>query len=121
MLLFKKKFQLLAYAPILFVGALIHYTLKRVLEIQRPINQFLLTPSYPSGHTFGAALLYWTLAFLLWKNNKPLAYVCIIIPLIIAFTRIALGVHWFTDVIAGLLLAGATVCFFITRVKKNNK
>ncbi|MEU1126954.1 phosphatase PAP2 family protein [Streptomyces sp. NPDC005899] len=73
--------------------------------------------AFPSGHamtamvTFG--LLLWLLrlygaAPLLWWTALVVAVVSVAG---VAFTRLYLGVHWLTDVLAGLLLGAAVTAF----------
>jgi undecaprenyl-diphosphatase len=56
--------------------------------------------SFPSGHSTLSFLIF----FILYDNHRINKYF-VIIPLLIAFSRIVLGVHYISDVIAGALLA----------------
>lgn len=65
--------------------------------------------SFPSGHALMSAVTYLTLGFVFsrrMKTNYPLA-VAIFLTLLIGVSRVILGVHWPTDVLAGWA-AGAT-------------
>lgn len=65
--------------------------------------------SFPSGHTTAAAATYAALALLFGRNRSRtvrgvLSAVAAAIAAAVATSRVLLGVHWVTDVIAGLLL-----------------
>jgi undecaprenyl-diphosphatase len=66
--------------------------------------------SYPSGHTFAVTFFFLFMAYLSNvrfsdpKVRWPLISACFAMPLIIGATRILLGVHWLTDVLAGFAI-----------------
>jgi undecaprenyl-diphosphatase len=73
------------------------------------------TFAFPSGHSITATLLYGLIGFLLWQAlrepwQRVLAVVaCGALIVAIGLSRIYLGVHWPSDVLAGWLLGGAWV------------
>ena len=95
---------------IIFSGAL-NTAIKETLQVSRPYQRdpgvFIVEESgysTPSGHSQGAATFYPLLGKLFW-----------ILPLLIGFSRIYLGVHYPTDVALGLILGYTTsvlVMFF---------
>lgn len=81
------------------------------------------TASFPSGHSAGAALTYLTLGLLLahaQESNAVKTYifaVSVLITVIVGLSRIYLGVHWPTDVLAGWSFgaAWALLCWIAVR------
>lgn len=71
------------------------------------------TLSYPRGHAMLSAVLYLTLGVLLaeaQKNPRAQLYilaVAIALTLIVGLSRVYLGVHWPTDVLAGWSIGAA--------------
>lgn len=59
--------------------------------------------SFPSGHTMSAVAFYGLLSLLLWRRGKPLpaAAAGLWVPLV-ALSRVYLGVHFPSDVLASL-------------------
>jgi membrane-associated phospholipid phosphatase len=62
--------------------------------------------SFPSGHALGSAALWGSLAVLLASRlGRPwLVSIAVVVPLVVAATRVLLGVHFASDVVAGLAL-----------------
>lgn len=66
--------------------------------------------SFPSGHALNNALaasVFFLVLAPMVKRRKLLAAAAIGIPLVTGLTRIGLGVHWTSDVVAGWLLGVA--------------
>ena len=67
------------------------------------------SPSFPSGHTFSASALYPGIALIMvrFSSSLPLKIALPLtsfgIALLVGYTRIYLGVHFFSDVVAGLV------------------
>ncbi len=93
----------------LAISQTITYGLKSLLSRERPynilkgLNTFdiiLKDYSFPSGHTSASFAIATTVAL----NIPKLSIVVFIIALIIGVSRIYLGVHYPTDVVAGMIL-----------------
>lgn len=68
--------------------------------------------SFPSGHASGSAALWCSVALLLVARMPRLAVaaVALVVPLVVAASRVLLGVHFLSDVVGGLALgAGLAV------------
>ncbi|MBT8202075.1 MAG: phosphatase PAP2 family protein, partial [Acidimicrobiia bacterium] len=82
------------------------------------------TASFPSGHTAAAVALYVGLALLMrWhaekRWTKAVAYsAAVVIPSIVALSRIYRGMHFTTDVVAGLALGLASVWVLATMYER---
>lgn len=109
------------WRPAVLLGAmLVSVVLATVvkLEVTRsrpPSTDFLLGPddalSFPSGHTLGASVLAFVLAYLLCsrsgtRTTAVLAYgAAAVLTLLVTYSRLYLGYHWLTDVVASLGVA----------------
>ena len=77
----------------------------------------LQTYSFPSGHAVAATVLYGFVAILLWSYIAPKVWRVVIGTAIVAvilgvgFSRVYLGAHYPTDVLAGLLEGVAWLSF----------
>lgn len=92
-------------------GILLSAVLKHGFDRPRPElvphGSIVYTSSFPSGHSMMSAIVYLTLGALLARaqpNRRLKAYlilVSVLVTLLVGFSRIYLGVHWPTDVLAG--------------------
>ncbi|MDD7834512.1 MULTISPECIES: phosphatase PAP2 family protein [Paenarthrobacter] len=123
------------WRPAILMGAMVlSVVLATVikLEVSRsrpPSSDFLLGPddalSFPSGHTLGAAVFVSVLAYLLvsrsgTRTTAVLAYAgAALVTLLVAYSRLYLGYHWLTDVVAsmGVALGVCGLAVFIDAVR----
>ena len=75
--------------------------------------------SFPSGHSASAAAAYISLAAY-EKKRKLLWVLAIVLPLLVGFSRVVVGAHYPTDVLAGWLL-GLIVILLIPRLQARIK
>ena len=107
------------YALLLLVGvggsSLLNIVLKLLFSRQRPeLWQWIVhesTFSFPSGHAMASMSLAASLVAALWFTRYRLLALCsgAVYVVVIALTRLYLGVHYPTDIFAGWLLAVAWV------------
>lgn len=103
------------------VGAIGVYLFKTIVANPRPTGGLLIESgfSFPSGHATLSSIFAITLAYTYIKRGskeiiKTLAILfAILFPLTIAFSRVYLGVHWLSDVLAGFLFALTVISFSI--------
>jgi membrane-associated phospholipid phosphatase len=97
------------------------FTIKALVDRDRPDFERLVAgngPSFPSGHVMAAIALWGLLPVVvsLYTRNRAVwwASVCTSVLLIVSISasRVYLGVHWFSDVTAGLIVGG----FFLLAV-----
>jgi membrane-associated phospholipid phosphatase len=122
-----KRPRIAAFLGIAMAGAsTLDYVLKLSFHRPRPVAFFGVTPSsysFPSGHALGSLCFYGILAAVLsdrMRSGKQKFFVWLAAALLVAMiglSRIYLGVHYPSDVIAGYL-AGAVWITAVTAVDK---
>jgi undecaprenyl-diphosphatase len=90
------------------MSTLVKDLVDRVRPTVNPIAH-TLGPSFPSGHTTGAAACFAGFALVLGRGRSRnaqamLAGLAVFVAVAVAASRVLLGVHWLSDVIAGLAL-----------------
>lgn len=117
-LLHRKRLQAALLAGAAVVGELSSDVLKTLYDRPRPDlvphGAYVYSASFPSGHSMLSATIYLTLAMLVAsleprRSTKALVFTvagCVVVA--VGFSRVYLGVHWPTDVLAGWC-AGAAV------------
>jgi len=112
--------------PVLLVSAMVMSTVlssvvKLVVQRGRPDDSLQVVPgfetsfSFPSGHTTGAATLVLVTGYLFWRNRRGkrlfaawMAF-SVLIVLLVGTSRLYLGYHFLSDVMAGACLGVVTL------------
>ncbi|MGE5681498.1 MAG: phosphatase PAP2 family protein [Bacillota bacterium] len=121
-LILEKKYRLLVFVILgTLGGGAIELSLKHFFGRQRPAVAYQLISvnslSFPSGHSTMAAIIYLSIAVLLARSQKNvltriyIVSIGFIITFLIGLSRIYLGVHYPSDVIAGWALGLAWASF----------
>jgi len=91
-------------------GVILMQILKASFGRERPPHPWLTTAtgfSFPSGHSLMTALFYGYLVFMVvrnckaWPGRKWLIAVLVCLPALVGLSRVYLGVHYASDVLAG--------------------
>jgi undecaprenyl-diphosphatase len=116
-------FTLLACGGGLALSSLLKYTIDRPRPELVPHGNQIYTSSFPSGHSMMSAVVYLTLAALvarLLEKKRLKGYtlgVAVMLTLLVGVSRIYLGVHWPSDVLAGWAAGAAWAlgCWLVAR------
>jgi undecaprenyl-diphosphatase len=107
------------------LGALLNRALKVGFARPRPDivahGAHVTTESFPSGHSANSAIVYLMLGMMLARVEASHAAkvfifaVCVALTLMVGLSRLYLGVHWPTDVLAGWAVGASwvLVCWYV--------
>ena len=107
-------------------GMLLNVVLKHIFRRQRPSLEdpllTLTTYSFPSGHTVAATLFYGVLACYLvrrtgaWPRRALVVGAACLMVMLVALSRMYLGVHYLSDVMAASMEGAAWLAVCVTAV-----
>ena len=108
-----KKYGLLSLVNLIVV-VIVNQTLKLIFSRPRPFEWMLINEtgfSFPSGHAMASMGFYGMLIYLIWqtglskKAKKIWTALLSLLILLVGISRIYLGVHYASDIIAGFTLS----------------
>lgn len=112
----------------LIIAYLTNMTFKLIINRNRPLTWIVtppIDPSFPSGHTICSVVFYGIIIYLL-KNIKnknlrlTLRILLTTLIILIGISRLYLGVHFLSDVLAAYLLGILILIMFIKYYKTKN-
>jgi undecaprenyl-diphosphatase len=127
----RRRVLLAAWAAAFVGGALLNLALKAAFQRARPEFEAPLAAalgwSFPSGHAMGAMIAYGMVAYVLVTGFGRRAAPFIVaaastIVLAVGFSRVYLGVHYFSDVVGGYLsgIAWLAVCVSAVEIARRH-
>ena len=121
-----KKYGLLLFVNTIFIF-LLNQGLKLIFLRERPFDLMITYEdgySFPSGHTMMGIAFYGFIIYIIWQMNlsikmkKIFTVLLIVLMILICLSRVYLGVHYLSDVLAGIFISLAYLIVFIKGVKK---
>lgn len=122
----RQRYWLLALGVTVLPGMILNVVLKQVFQRSRPLFEeplvTLSTYSFPSGHTAAATLFYGVLACYImiackgWSVRLATAAFCMVMIFLVAFSRVYLGAHYLSDVLAAMASSAAWLAVCITAI-----
>lgn len=121
----RKKYGVLVILNAVIIFAL-NVCLKLIFMRERPFDLMIITEngySFPSGHAMASFGFYGFIIYLIWgmnfdKKAKIIFSILLgLLILMIGISRIYLGVHYASDVLAGYLISGVYLIIYITLSK----
>lgn len=117
------------YVPLLSnlaISVVLNLGLKDLFTRPRPVEIPALVQergySFPSGHSMAAAAFFGFLIFLVWRSQRSrtikrvLTAGLLMVISAVGFSRIYLGVHYLSDVLAGFMASGVYLLLFTSFV-----
>lgn len=113
---------LFALAGLYVASAAVYLLFEKVVVNCRPVlleGETAPAASFPSSHTVLACVFFGSAVLLAgiylkrraWRLAAQIALCALLLLTVVA--RLLSGVHWLTDILAGLFLGGALLCLFV--------
>jgi undecaprenyl-diphosphatase len=113
-------------APLAILAGVAHLAVRWLKESVRRLRPELglvpngpMDPSFPSGHATQYTIFLGLLAYVSWRRIGPgwerraIITVCVVLIVLVGPSRVYLGQHWPSDVLAGYLLGAGLVLMII--------
>ena len=108
-----------------YVAVVLFYVLfmKVVVNYRPVLEDGALESSYPSSHTMLAVCVFLSAAIQISRGKgsegfkKLIKVVMIILTVVMVVGRLLSGVHWFTDIVGGVLLSAALLSMYTAAVR----
>mgnify|MGYP003304540669 CR=1 FL=1 len=129
------KYSLLSLLNLIVI-VLFNQGLKLLFSRPRPFEWMLVGEtgySFPSGHAMVSVAFYGMIIYLIWRTNLDKKYkklwtiILVVLVLLIGLSRIYLGVHYASDIVAGftislsyLIIATSLIDYYL-KIKSNRK
>lgn len=98
-------------------GGLILFIIKYTVQRVRPLPEVFSGYSFPSGHSTIIVVFFLSLLFIINKK-EILSMLATFVIIAVPISRVVLGAHFISDVVAGLLLGSIVVDFMKVYYKK---
>ncbi|HHO6040497.1 TPA: phosphatase PAP2 family protein [Staphylococcus aureus] len=127
LMLKRHKIEALFFALTMALSGILNPALKNIFDRERPTLLRLIDItgfSFPSGHAMGSTAYFGSRIYLLNRLNQGnskgiLIGLCAAMILLISISRVYLGVHYPTDIIAGII--GGVFCIILSTLLLRNK
>jgi undecaprenyl-diphosphatase len=101
---------------------------KTLIASVRPLNEILPETNYsfPSGHVTGSVVFFGVLTYFAWlhwnstKVKVTIGGLYVSVVTVVAFDRIYLNVHWFSDVVGAVFLGTLWLAFIVSVFSKTD-
>ncbi len=119
-----KKIDAIWFGVTIAVAGAAIWILKHLFSRPRPPFGLVAetSASFPSGHALSAVVFFlcaWYLFSKIWPGkNKIIGIKAIVLILLISWSRLALGVHWMSDIIGGWVIGAIFVYISIWVYRK---